>query len=57
MAKKAIQVKKYKKSSSRYELEMFDIKLFTKFFIPFCRKWNFKTYHAYATFLFFIIRP
>ena len=57
MAKKAIQVKKPKKSSSRYELEVFDIKLFTKFFIPFCRKWNFKTYHAYATFLFFIIRP
>ena len=38
MAKKAIQEKKSKKSSSRYELEMFDIKLFTKFFIPFCRK-------------------
>ena len=38
---KAIQVKKYKKSSYRYELEMFDIKRFTKFFYTVLQKMEF----------------
>ena len=42
MAENAIHVKKSKTLSSRYELEMFDMKLFTQFLYRFVENGNLK---------------